>query len=353
MKLSFPTALFTVAVLALAVPVQAAPAPSDEPAKIDKYLPDETGGVFVVDVKQILASKAFTKDVKKQIEDVLKMEEVQMVLKDSGFDPLKDVDRIIWAFTSRTEVTGPFIFVVEGRFDAKKLEAKAEQLSTQFPGIKPIEIGKTKAYEMSLGPPEPAYVALVDKGVLVFAVSKQDLTEAIEKAGGKRKTEFKSKNLAKLIAKMDPKLAVNVACAGEMPTGGSARSVPGGRVVCEIFTLADQGIESVTGGLTVGEDIQGKVNFTAKDAEGAKKLAAEFEAGIAKATAELTKQAEVQKELAPLIDVFKSLKVTTKEQTITIEGKGGADAVVATIKSWFTLRQSAPARVPPPPAAGK
>src|SRR5947209_19965002 len=95
--------LLAAGLLWLAAPLYAAPAPGEPAVKIDKYLPDNTGGVFVVDVKQILASKAFTKDVKKQIEDVLKMDEVQMVLKDSGFDPLKDVDRIVEAITPGTE----------------------------------------------------------------------------------------------------------------------------------------------------------------------------------------------------------------------------------------------------------
>jgi hypothetical protein len=345
MKLSFPTALFTVAVLALAVPVQAAPAPSDEPVKIDKYLPDDTGGVFVVDVKQILASKAFTKDVKKQIEDVLKMEEVQMVLKDSGFDPLTDVDRVILAITpgNNEGMGGPF-FVVEGRFDAAKLTSKMAELGKQFPNIKEVEIGKVKAYEIG---PGNGYFALVGKNTLVFATNKEEMTEAVEKAGGKRKTEFKSKSLPKLIAKMDPKLAVSVACAGEMATSGSAMALPGGGVVIMAHTLADEGIESVTGGITVGEDIKGKIHFTARDADTAAKLAAKFEAGIAQMHKGVAGEATRNKELGSLVDLIKTIKPTANEQTITVEGKGGADAVVALIKAMlFEIRGGAAA----PPA---
>src|SRR5437867_3218342 len=125
--------LLAVALLVMASAVHAAPAPDEPAVKIDKYLPDATGGVFVIEVKQILDSQAFTKDVKKQLEDVLKMEEVQMVLKDSGFDPLKDVDRIILAITPGTaEMMGGPFFVVEGRFDAAKLTAKAKELAEKF-----------------------------------------------------------------------------------------------------------------------------------------------------------------------------------------------------------------------------
>jgi hypothetical protein len=342
--------LLTIALLVVASAAQAAPAP-DAPtaAKIDKFLPDETGGVFVIDVKQILASKAFTKELKKQIEDLLKMEQVQMIMKDTGFDPFKDIDRVVLAITPGAEgMSGPFL-VVEGRFDAAKLTAKVDGLSKQFPIIKEVEIGKAKAYEWSL-PGQPAYMALVDKGTFVFCASKQELTEAFEKAGGKKKTEFKSKTLAGLIAKMDPKLAVNVACAGEMATGGSVMSLPGGGVVRMVRTLADEGIDSVTGGIAVGEDIKGKVHFAARDADTAKKLAAEFEAGIADMHAHIAREAVRNKELAPIVEVVKTIKSSANEQTITVEGQGTATAVEALVRAFF-LEVGGVAAPTAPPAA--
>jgi hypothetical protein len=344
--------LLAVALFVPASAAQAAPAPDENAVKIDKYLPDDTGGVFVVDVKQILASKTFTKELKKQVEELLKLDQVQMVLKDTGFDPLKDIDRVVLAITPGAEgMSGPFL-LVEGRFDAAKLTAKAADLAKQFPIIKEIEIGKTKAYELGL-PGQPAYVALVDKGVFVLSASKPEMAETIEKAGGKRKTEFKSKSLAKLIAKMDPQLAVNVACAGEMPTGGSARSVPGGGIVRMVRTLADEGIDAVTGGVSVGEDIKGKIHFTTRDADTAKKLAAEFEVGLARMHEEIAREAVRNKDLAPVVEVVKTIKSSVNEQTITTEGKGTAASVEAFIKAMFFEFGRAETPVPPPPAPAK
>jgi copper chaperone CopZ len=343
--------LVAVALLLAASTVQAAPAP-DEPgaAKVDKYLPDDAGGVFVVDVKQILASKAFTKELKKQLEDLLKMDQVQMVLKDTGFDPFKDVDRVILAITPGADgMSGPFL-IVEGRFDAKKLETKAEELAKQFPIIKPVEIGKSKMYEINPGHGNPAYLGLLDKGTFVLSDSKQEITEAVEKAGGKKKTEFKSKNLGGLIAKMDPKLAVNVACAGEMATGGSAMSVPGGGFVRMVRTLADEGIDSVTGGIAVNEDAKGKIHFVARDADVAKKLAAEFEAGIAQAQKEIAREAVRNEHLLPVVEVVKTFKTSLNEQTITVEGQGTAASAEALVKA-FLLEFGGAARPTAPPAA--
>jgi hypothetical protein len=335
--------LSAVAVLCMALPLHAAPAPDEPSSKIDKYLPDETGGVFVVDVKQILASKAFTKDLKKKVEDLLKMEQAQMVLKDSGFDPSKDIDRIVLAVTPGANgISGPFL-IVEGRFNAEKLVAKADELGKQFPSIKAVEMGKAKVYGMS-----DAFIGLVDKNTMIVSSVKEEMAEAIEKAGGKRKTDLKSKSLAKLVAKMDAKQAVNVACAGEMATGGSTTSTPGGGVERKVHTLADEGIESVTGGLMVGEDIQGKIMFTAKDAIAAKKLAAEFEEGLARANKEIAIAATTEKEFGPLVEVLKNIKATTNEQTITMEGHGGAEAVEALFKAMlFRTLRPVPAGAPP------
>jgi hypothetical protein len=112
MKLYFQTALLAVAVLAVALPVQAAPAPTDEPAKIDKYLPDEAGGVFVVNLKPIRESKAYAKGIEKSVNELLKMDEVQSILKEAGLDPLKDIERVILAITpGRDGMSGPFLVV--------------------------------------------------------------------------------------------------------------------------------------------------------------------------------------------------------------------------------------------------
>src|SRR5947209_6915436 len=64
-------------------------------ADLDKLLPDDCNFVLSIHVKQILASPLFTKEHQKQVDVLLKMEAVQAVLKDTGFNPLKDVDRLM------------------------------------------------------------------------------------------------------------------------------------------------------------------------------------------------------------------------------------------------------------------
>jgi hypothetical protein len=348
----FSVALLAAAFLGIALPAQAAPAPADEQPKVHKFLPDDSGGVFVFNIKQIVASPLYTKNFQKQVDELLKKDEVQTILKDAGLDPHKDIDRIILTIVPSTGngLSGPFV-VCEGRFDLTKLQAATEAAGKKYGGVKPVEMGKTKVYELAI-PGSASFLALVDKNTVIFAESKDYIAEALEKAGGKRKTEFKSKGLADLVEKMDPKQIFSIAATGDMIMGGGVSTNAMGVVTRHVMTLGQQGIDALTGGLTIEDTvIKGKGTLTTPNAETAKKVSAEFEAGLARAIDEVTKMATVQKELAPLVDVLKSVKVSAKDEKFTVEGQGGAEAIEALIKSFFFARASAP--VPAAPAPGK
>jgi hypothetical protein len=336
--------LVVVAGLALALPLRAAPAPTNEPVKIDKYLPDETLGVFVFNIKLIRESKAYAKGLQKTVDELLKKDEVQALLKEGGLDPTKDIDRAVLGIVpGREGMGGPFL-VFEGRFDPDKLGAAAESLGKLTGGAKKLEIGKVKGYELQFGPPEPAVIAFLNKNTVILAASKEEIEQAIAKADGKSKAAFKAKELSKLINQLDPKDAFAAACIAEMPIGGSTSNA-GGKVTHTAFTLAREGIESLMVSFAATDVITGKVMFTAKDADAAKTLHAKFEAGLARATEEITRAAGAMKELEPLVEVVKGIKLSNKDQTVTFEGKGGPEVIEAAFKSLFFARASAPVPV--------
>jgi hypothetical protein len=346
----FAPALLAAAFFGIALPAQAAPAPADEQPKVHKFLPDDSGGVFVVNIKQIVASPLYTKNFQKQVDELLKKDEVQTILKDAGLDPHKDIDRIILTIVPSTNngLSGPFV-VCEGRFDPTKLQAATEAAGKKYGSVKPVEMGKTKVYELAV-PGSPSFLALVDKNTILFAESKDYIAEALEKAAGKRKTEFKSKGLGDLIEKMDPKQIFSIAATGDLIMGGSVSTNAMGVVTRQVMTLGQQGIDSLTGGLTIEDSvIKGKGTLTSPNAETAAKVSEQFQAGLKQAIDEVTKLATVQKEFAPLVDVLKSVKVSAKEDKIMVEGQGGTEAIEALIKSFFFARASAPVPVAPPP----
>src|SRR5947207_11717491 len=79
-------------------------APAARAADVDKYLPKDTEQISVINVRQILGSALLKKVGLDNIREALKAnEEVAGTLKGLGFDPLKDIDRIIAAQPATAE----------------------------------------------------------------------------------------------------------------------------------------------------------------------------------------------------------------------------------------------------------
>ncbi len=103
------------AVLCLAASAPAAPAPPPA-ADLDKYLPDDAHSVGVLNVKQTTSWPPFQKQVQDPIQQLLKTSEpLQQILKDTGFDPLRDVDRVVIGGAAGNG--GMDFFLIQGKFD--------------------------------------------------------------------------------------------------------------------------------------------------------------------------------------------------------------------------------------------
>jgi hypothetical protein len=339
--------LYRLGACLLAVGLVAAPARA---ADYEKYLLDDTDALLTVNVKQALESPAYVKELKKQAEGLLKMEQAQQILKDTGFDPLKDLDRVTFAMghsSHRTEQknnsfrtqTGPLI-ILEGRFDADKLNSRAEALAKDFPFLKSEKIGKTTVWEIAAGG-DTLYLAAIDKTTVIGTPFKDHMTDALDKAAGKKKTQLKSKAMTALLAKMDAKATATWAASGEMISDTHVQAVNmNGQEVrkVEYKTLADNGIESILGSLKVGDDLKGETTLIAKDADKAKEMTSAIEGGLKQGIERVSKVAEEHKELVPLVDAMKSIKVTNKDKTITFQAQGSAKAIEAFVLASFIRR---------------
>src|SRR5262249_5388967 len=338
----------------LAVAVLAAwvfPAPA---ADIDKYLPDDTHLVVSVNVKQILASPLFAKHFQKPVDEFLKTEAVQLMLKDSGFDPLRDGDRLLVALGASshemTTAAGPtavsnsvgVFLLLQGRFDPARLRAKAKQFAEKNPTMLQIhQQGSTPYYEINLGPGPKGLAAVLDKNTLVLTPLKAQLTDALDKAAGKKKTKLNHAALKKQLEGFDPEQGLQFAALRKAvwETQMTVANVNGKRVSeVNYTTLGDVGIEILQGGITVADDMRAKVALTAKDADKAKMLADAVKKGLNKGIEEVQKIAAREKEYVPLVDAMKAVQITPKGATITLEGRGGAEAVTGLVKALFFVR---------------
>src|SRR5262245_16856658 len=120
-------ALALLASLSVAVRAQEA-----NPTPIDKLLPNDTEMVFTVKVKAILESPLVKNaGLTAQVKDLLgSVEEVDSVLKELNFDPLKDIEQVTVAICSGSD-TDKGLVIVRGKFDVEKMRARAEQAAKE------------------------------------------------------------------------------------------------------------------------------------------------------------------------------------------------------------------------------
>ena len=307
--------------LTLALASQAA-APSATPAKIDsnKLLPDDTEAVVAINLKQLFES-ALIKKIDKKDSDTDK------VKKEIGFDPTKDLDSIVFAIPGAGNGEKALI-IVNGTFDAAKLQAKAEEAikakSVQAK-VHEVEDGKNKlkVYEFTnlgdlmkgllyqaaaaagadsaAGGANPlagiSLFAGFDQSVLLVSADKEQVVNGLKKATGSKKTELKSKEMKDLLTKIDAKRTVSLAILASC--------------------IDKEAFESITGGITVGSDVETEINVNTKDEKAAKALRDPLEAFLQSWAGLFSRS---------IADVAKGIKLTVKDSSVKIKSTISEDA---------------------------
>ena len=301
-------------------------------AELDPYLPADTEMVLTVNVRQIIDSDLFQKNVLAQAREALKgTPEAADVLKDLGFDPFKDLDRVIAARPGGPDKDRGLV-IAHGRFDVAKFRAKAEDSARDHGEV--LKIGKVPdgsgghfvVYEVTPpGEESTWFVALAGKDTLLASPGKDYVVGALKQARAKKKPALKNKDAQALLERMDPRQSVSVAVVGKA-LAGSSGGAP--RVVQDLL----KGVEAVGGGLTFGEDVKMEVVVASASEKEAKALRDGAERGINAALAVLAVVAGERKELSAALDVVKTIKVTSKGKVVTFKGRLSADVVKELLK---------------------
>ena len=383
----FPSACLAAGALACL----AASAPA---ADLDRYLPDDAQMVAVVNVKQITSWTPFEKVFRDDIQKALQMGPPAEILKDTGFDPLRDVDRVVIVAAAssaqvikppksvappppikpppgaavppppppvgivQSQISSPIGFttfaLIQGKFDADKLEAKAKQAAKDHPDmVKSRKVGDAQLWEFV--PPGPGdqphiYVAMLEKDVVMASLLEAQALDALDKAAGKKQTDLKDKQVRDALAKLDPKAAVQAAASGDLVLTVGWKSDGKGGFTPETYALHDAGFEGFRGAITLGDaDLHYEFTLTAKDADKAKETAKTVSDGVDKSIKDAKEHPErIPKEMLPAIDALKAVKIAASGDTVSVEGSATAEQVEAAVKGFF-LAMPGPATPPPPP----
>ncbi len=293
--------------------------------EIDKYLPADTETLVVFNIKQLLGSALVKKYGMKQLEEAMKsQDEATKILKDLGFNPLKDLDKIMIAGPSSGEKSKG-LAIIRGRFDVDKFKSQAEKFAKDNKDVlKIIKIkdgqgGDFTAYEVT--PPmqeDPMFIALASNDTILAGASKEYLAEAMRVKGEKKPT-LKSKAFTALLDRVDGQQTMSMVLMGDVLTKGPLADLPVADMLAKV--------RAVAGGFTVTDGIKVEFAITAKDADATKEIKEAIDNGVNLALGALAFGAGQQKELAPVLEIIKSVKTTTKDKTITVKAALSAETL--------------------------
>ena len=331
------------ALAVLALPLLAAPVPRTTPSlQIDKYLLDDTDVVLVINIKSVLSRPRTRRAFSKQLTDLVARDEVRKYLKDIGFDPLKDIERVVMCLSRSCHGkegderdNGPFI-LFQGKFDSAKLKAKMAAIakepanmisSSEAPGGQTI-------YRMGNGP----YAAQLDSKTVVFAFKKSHVLDALLKSSGKKTTKLAYKEVSAHLKKLKTDVAVQGFALEQMVMTSTYERVDDGKggkgkLQRRNIRLIDKGYKEATISIAIKDDARGNLTWHVKDQDKMKALTAELTGGLAEIRKEGPRVIERQPEMAPVIRFFDGVSIKTKGNTIVMEGKADIDMVKALLEN--------------------
>jgi hypothetical protein len=314
---------FVAVVLGLALTATPLWAQVEGPVRgIDKYLPDDTEVISTVNFKQIFESTIFKKYALEPARDAIKgSNEVQTVLDDLGFDPFKDLDKLIAANPAGGEADKGLL-ILHGRFNLDKFKAKGEEAAKANGDMLKIhKIADFVVYEVTVeGLPSSLWVALASRDTLLASPGKDYIVDALKR---KEKPMLKNKDFQAMLEKMDPRQSFSLAAVGNAL---SKADLP------EPFKGALENLDALGGGITIGEDVNIELVANAKTAKAAKDINQTVGDSLNQGLAILALLATQQKELAPVVDLIKTIRCTARDKTVTLKGTITSELIEKAVK---------------------
>jgi hypothetical protein len=301
-------------------------------ADLDPYLPEDTESVLNLNVRQLLDSELVKKHLLELAQEALRGDDqVQDVLNDLGFDPFKDLDRILIARPVSTEKDRGLV-IVHGRFDVAKFKAKAEQVAkdeSDYLKIHQIFDGKQLLYEVNHPDlDDPIFVAIVSRDTALVSFGKDYVLDALKKADKKAKPVLKNKKFQALLEKVDARQSVSLAVVANPDIAKAIDKASG-----DIKGMVEK-IQAAAGGLTISDEVKLELAVTAKNTKDAKELgdSAKHRLNLILGFAAAITQNGDNPAAELVVEIIKSLRVTNKEDSVFVKARIGSDLIEDSLK---------------------
>jgi len=310
-------ALCTVGVLAAASSVQ---------AQQHKLLPDKTEAIFTINLDQVLksdivkANKNILELIQGKANEELENKGAAKWLKKAGFDLFKDMHSITVAVYDPKAPDDPFI-ILEGNFDADKIEAAATEASNEAGvGLKVIKIAGTKAFEIApKGGEKTVYIGILDKKTMIATGRKDEFADAVGRLAGTKKSSLKPEVKA-MLETVNNKQSISMIATGPMLLK-MMQNAPQGAAGAQQAAAVLQQLDGVSASLTVQKNIDFQVAATAQDNKTAEDWAKKGNGGLAAARFLVAQQAMKNEKLTPVAEVLNTVKVSTQNRNVVVRGQ--------------------------------
>jgi len=201
-------------------------APAARAADLDPHLPPDTERYLSIDVKQIVASPVGKKLGKERLEELLQnLPETTALLKELGFDALKDVDRIQLAAPADNDGASG-LMILYGRFDVAKIQKKAEDRDAVATHEVKLDDKATHTLYEVKKTPQKLFVAVIDNKTLLASGGKEYVVAALKQARSGKKPALKDREVQAVLEKADAKLGISLAVRGSLPKNDLLELVP-------------------------------------------------------------------------------------------------------------------------------
>jgi len=304
-----------------------------------KYLPNDTEIVFTVNIKQIVESE-LAKKYKDQINQFKMMLEQAIpgdnqalqYLKKAGIDIYKDVHGVTVAMPASVKPEDGFV-LVEGNFDSDKFHEAAEEAAKEFSdALKITRAGANKVLEITPpGENQRLFASLASKNLVIVTGTKEAMTEALGRASGAKRNNLK-KVFRSLLDTTTSKQSLSFVATGSAIATLMENVPEGQRKQAEVGINALKNIDGFSGAVTFTKDIQFMLGINSKDAAAAKNLAEQTQKGLQGVQFLIALQAMNNEKLAPLVDVFKTIKVNAQGSNLVIRAQVTPEALEELLK---------------------
>ncbi|MCI0639742.1 MAG: hypothetical protein L0Y72_24115 [Gemmataceae bacterium] len=300
-----------------------------------KLLPADTELVFTVNVKQIMdselvrAQKEAIDQAKAILENLGGANPVQKYLQDAGFDFFTDLYSLTVATAGSKDADKAFI-AVEGKFNVPKFNGAAEAAAKDNPdGLRITKQGDATVYEITPPGEKRIYASLVNSKLLIAAPTKESLNDALGRISNNRQANLK-KEVRTLLETVNKKQSVSFVATGS----ALAKMMEGAPIPnAEIAGQALQSIDGLSGAITITREIQFQLGVNAKDEDTAKKMSAGGNVALLTVRALVEQRAKEDQKLAPVVDIVKTLRISSQGSNILLRGEVSLDVIEKLMKN--------------------